>query len=129
LAELDARPPGVAGLSVSDEKLLVTSRALRLRRDRPEVFIGPECDYQPVATTTGNAVAVGRGLVGQAPQVIAVATRLAVSLAEYGGWREHSVAVPPGTWRELLTGNTYAGGSVALAHLLAELPVALLVQD
>ena len=37
------------------------SRTLRLRRDHPEWFIGPEATYAPVATTSGSALALSRG--------------------------------------------------------------------
>ena len=42
------------------------------------------------------------------------------------GWREHTVALPEGRWRDVLTGREVEGGSVRLADLLATLPVALL---
>ena len=50
LAALDA---GERPASFTDDaaKLLVTSRALRLRRDRPELFTG----YRPVAATGAAA--------------------------------------------------------------------------
>ncbi|MGN6301929.1 MAG: malto-oligosyltrehalose synthase [Angustibacter sp.] len=122
LASLDA---GQAPSGLDDEKLLVTSRALRLRREHPQWFTGPEAVYVPVATTTGNAIAFGRG-DGSGVQVVAVATRLSESLEAYGGWREHTVALPEGRWRAVLTGREVEGGSVRLADLLATLPVALL---
>ncbi|GAB3676252.1 malto-oligosyltrehalose synthase [Angustibacter aerolatus] len=124
LAALDA---GEAPGDVHDEKLLVTSRALRLRRDHPDWFVGDEAAYTPVATTTGNAVAVGRG-AGDRVEVVAVVTRLAVSLASYGGWREHTVSLPEGRWRDELTGREVDGGQVPLHALLGDLPVALLVR-
>jgi (1->4)-alpha-D-glucan 1-alpha-D-glucosylmutase len=122
LARLDAGQPR---RDLDDEKLLVVTGALRLRRDHPEWFVGHSSRYLPVATTTGNAVAVGRGDSAE-PQVVAVVTRLAVSLQQYGGWRQHTVSLPPGRWREVLTGHAFDGGSVLLADLLADLPVALL---
>lgn len=126
LAALDAgESPG----DLSDEKLLVTSRALRLRRAHPSWFSAGS--YLPVATTTGNAVAFGRGAGGgdgDEVQVVAVATRLAVSLADYGGWREHTLMLAPGQWQDVLTGRKVDGGAVRLADLLVDLPVALLVR-
>jgi (1->4)-alpha-D-glucan 1-alpha-D-glucosylmutase len=125
LAALDA---GRAPSDLADEKLLVTSRTLRLRREHPHWFTGPDAAYVPVATTTGNAIAVGRGL-GDDVQVVAVATRLAVSLDAYGGWREHAVSLPEGRWRDVLTDRELDGGSVRLADLLDTLPVALLTRS
>ena len=60
-------------------KLLVTSRALRLRRDRPELFTR----YTPmtvVGEAADHAIAFDRG------GALTVATRLPVGLAARGGW-------------------------------------------
>ncbi len=140
LARLDT---GARPQDLSDEKLLVTSRALRLRREHPEWFTGTTeapATYAAVATSTGNAVAFGRGSAavdGGAPQVVVVATRLAASLERLGGWGQHSVVLPEvtapdgsaGGWRDALTGARCPGGSVPLASLLQTMPVALLVRD
>jgi (1->4)-alpha-D-glucan 1-alpha-D-glucosylmutase len=125
LARLDG---GAAPADLDDEKLLVVSRALRLRRDHSPWFLGEDASYVPVATTTGNAVAVGRG-DADGVHVVAVLTRLSVSLAGYGGWHEHTVSLPEGSWRDLLSGRTTEGGPARLAELLADLPVALLVRQ
>jgi (1->4)-alpha-D-glucan 1-alpha-D-glucosylmutase len=124
LARLDS---GANPRDVDDEKLLVTSRTLRLRRDHPDWFVGESAQYHPVATTTGNAFAVGRG--DDDVRVVGVVTRLAVSLARYGGWQEHTVFVPDGAWRDVLTGREVQGGAVRLADLLDQLPVALLTRS
>ncbi|GII97962.1 maltooligosyl trehalose synthase [Sediminihabitans luteus] len=125
LARLDA---GEGARSLEDQKLLVTSRALRLRRERPETFVGPDAGYLPLPTSTPCALASARTLAG-APQVVTVATRLATTLARLGGWGEHTVVLPdaPHGWHDLLTGARHASGSLRLADLLASLPVALLV--
>jgi (1->4)-alpha-D-glucan 1-alpha-D-glucosylmutase len=124
LARLDA---GHAPADLDDEKLLVTSWLLRLRRQHPEWFVGPCAGYAPVATSTGNAVAFARGRL-PAARVVAVATRLPVALARRGGWGDHTITLPAGPWQELFTGNTVDGGSAPLAALLATLPVAVLVR-
>jgi (1->4)-alpha-D-glucan 1-alpha-D-glucosylmutase len=124
LAALDAGEPPA---SLDAEKLLVTSRALRLRRDHPEWFTGAAATYLPVATSSGNALAFARGDASGAA-VVTVATRLPVALARHGGWYEHTVALPAGTWRDVLTGREVAGGSAPLDDVLATLPVALLVR-
>jgi (1->4)-alpha-D-glucan 1-alpha-D-glucosylmutase len=123
LARLDA---GKAPQDLGDEKLLVTSRALRLRRERADVFVGAAAGYAPVATTTGNALAFSRGAT---PSVVTVATRLPVALARHGGWGEHQLFVPEAMWRDVLTGTVHPGGSVRLADLLATYPVALLARE
>ena len=94
---------------------IVVSRALRLRRDRPELFSG----YAPVAATgpaADHVVAFDRG------GAVTVGTRLPVRLERAGGWRDTAVTV---TGTDLLTGRSY-GGETRLAELLADYPVALL---
>ena len=127
LAHLDA---GEGTRDLDDEKLLVTSRALRLRRDHPEWFIGEHATYAAVPTASEHAVAVGRGDAGGI-QVVAVATRLEGRLRAAGGWGAASVALPEGDWVDLLSGAAVtrpADGEVELAVLLRALPVALLAR-
>ncbi|WP_338073888.1 malto-oligosyltrehalose synthase [Kineococcus siccus] len=124
LAALDA---GGAPADVDDEKLLVVSRTLRVRRDHPEAFLGEHAGYAAVPTSTGNAVAFARGPL-DAPVVVAVATRLPGSLERLGGWGEHTLALPAGSWRDAFTGADVPGGSVRIADVLDGLPVALLVR-
>jgi (1->4)-alpha-D-glucan 1-alpha-D-glucosylmutase len=100
-------------------KLLVTSRALRLRRDRPEWF----SRYLPVPAfgpAAAHALAFDRG------EVIAVATRLPIGLEADGGWRDTVLTVPARPWVDELTGTAFFGGEVPLGELLQRYPVALL---
>lgn len=122
LAHLDG---GGAPRDLDDEKLLVTSRALRLRRDLPEAFTGPDAGYEPVATSSGNALAFARGPVG-APEVVLVVTRRPGELDRLGGWGRHTVHLPDGSWTDVLTGAAWEGGGTLADDLLARLPVALL---
>jgi (1->4)-alpha-D-glucan 1-alpha-D-glucosylmutase len=124
-------------------KLLVTSRALLLRRDRPGWFAG---DYQPLTVSgaaAAHVVAFCRG--GQA---ITVATRLPARLRQSGGWRDTELAVPAGRWRDALTDTEYLATSsppagstttdaastviastrLMLSDLTRQLPVALLIR-
>jgi (1->4)-alpha-D-glucan 1-alpha-D-glucosylmutase len=119
---------GVAAAPEIDEsgrvKLLVVSRALAARRDRPELFTG----YAPVAASSSAAdhvVAFDRG------GAVTAVTRLPVGLGRRGGWGDTVVAVPAGDYRNVLTGQTVRAdsGGVAAAELFASLPVALLVRD
>ncbi len=99
-------------------KLLVTSRALRLRRDR--VLTG----YTPVAVdgpAAAHAVAFDRG------GVIAVATRLPIALDRDGGWADTVLKPSCQELTDVLTGRSFAGFDVRLGEILSTYPVALLV--
>jgi len=124
LAGLDRghQPAGLA-----EEKLLVTSRTLRVRRDHPEAFVGPDAGYQPLPCSTGAALAFAR-TSGQEPVSVTVATRLAAGLERLGGWGAHTVVLPEGSWLDVLTGRERGGGVVPLADLLDVFPVALLTR-
>ncbi|MGM1017412.1 MAG: malto-oligosyltrehalose synthase [Actinomycetota bacterium] len=100
-------------------KMLVTSRALRLRRDNPELF-GVYRTAVVEGAAADHAVAAHRG------GVTAVATRLPVGLARRGGWGDTVLMRPdiPGT--DVLTGRRIAPGPVRLAELLETYPVALI---
>jgi (1->4)-alpha-D-glucan 1-alpha-D-glucosylmutase len=123
LARLDG---GAEPADLSDEKLRVTSRALRLRREHPEWFTGPAASFRRLRTGTDHAFAVARG-DGAGDQVVAVVTRLAASL---DGWGDHALALPAGRWTDLLTGRSLdSTGEAALAGILDRLPVALLTRS
>ncbi|WP_261665102.1 malto-oligosyltrehalose synthase [Deinococcus sp. Marseille-Q6407] len=123
LQALDQADPGTDGCrppvdSRGDAKLLLTSRALRLRRDQPELF----GDYQPLwaqGERTQHAFAFSRG------GVVAVATRLPLGLERADGWGDTALTLPQGDWEEILTRQPFSG-TVRLADLLAHYPVALL---
>jgi len=121
-ARLDRLDGGAPPLDLGDEKLLVTSRALRLRRDHPEWFLGDDTTWARVATTTEHALAVGRG-DSRGVRVVAVVTRLAGSLTSWDG---ATVELPEGEWDDVLSGQRIPGGLVPLSAMLADLPVALL---
>jgi len=122
LAHLDG---GGTPRDLDDEKLLVTSRALRLRKALPHAFIGPDAGYEPIATSTGNALAFARGRAGS-QDVVLVLTRRPGELDRLGGWGRHTVFLPEGSWTDVLTGVTMDGGGVLVEDLLARMPVALL---
>ncbi len=123
---LEALDAGSRPSSFRDDaaKLLVTSRALRLRRDRPELFTG----YRPVEATGAAAdhlLAFDRGSDAK-PGAITLATRLPRGLEQQGGWRDTAVDLPVAVADEL-TGLTFGPGPVAVADILGDYPVALLV--
>jgi len=103
-------------------KLLVTSRTLRLRRQRPELFTG----YRPVyaeGRVPDHALAYDLG------GVVALATRLPVGLSRHGGWGDTALSLDGHSWTEVFTGTSYGGNRLAVAELLRTYPVALLVKE
>ncbi|WP_375386581.1 malto-oligosyltrehalose synthase [uncultured Microbacterium sp.] len=101
-------------------KLLVTSRALRLRRDRPGLFTR----YTPMTAVGGSSdhvIAFDRG------GALTVATRLPVGLAARGGWGDTVLLRHSGQAMDALTGRRFKGSEIAVADLLQTYPVALLV--
>jgi (1->4)-alpha-D-glucan 1-alpha-D-glucosylmutase len=121
LAEIDAGAPAPVD-ATGAAKLLVTSRALRLRRDRADLFTR----YTPM-TVAGpaedHAVAFDRG------GALAVATRLPVGLARRGGWGDTVLLRHPGPTVDVLTGRRFTGSSLRMADVLSTYPVALLTVD
>ncbi len=99
-------------------KLLVTTRALQLRRDRPELFTR----YAPLPVlgeSARHAVAFDRG------GAIAVGTRLSLGLRERG-WGDTELVLPGHPLVDVITAREFAGGPLLLADLLDRYPVALL---
>lgn len=119
LAELDTgRPPK----GLDEEKRRLTAVTLRLRRERPEWF-GASAGYEPLAArgeAAEHCVAFCR-----AGRVVTAVTRLPYGLQRAGGWRGTRLELPPGRWRDVLTGRE-TGGPVRLAELFDAGPVALL---
>jgi (1->4)-alpha-D-glucan 1-alpha-D-glucosylmutase len=100
-------------------KLLVVWTALRLRRDRPELFRG----YRPLpadGVAADHVVAYTRS-----PDLAVAVTRLPVGLAADGGWRDTVLPLPRGEWTDVLTGRPAA---TVLADQFDRYPVALLVR-
>jgi (1->4)-alpha-D-glucan 1-alpha-D-glucosylmutase len=131
LASQDTRPPSrpIAASEHSpdrldQEKLLVTSAALRLRRAHPGWFAG---SYEPLAAdgpAAGHAVAFSQG-----GAVITVATRLPAGLAAAGGWAGTTLPLPEGRWRDVFTGVIHEAPAPLMSDLTKRFPVALLVPE
>jgi (1->4)-alpha-D-glucan 1-alpha-D-glucosylmutase len=103
-------------------KLLVTSRVLRLRRQRPELFTS----YHPMfaeGRVGQHVFAFDRG------GVITVATRLPVGLSRHGGWHDTTLSLDGHSFTEVFTNTSYGGSHLAVADLLHTYPVALLVKE
>jgi (1->4)-alpha-D-glucan 1-alpha-D-glucosylmutase len=115
---------------LDDDKIRVTALALRARREHPEAFVGPDSSYTGLATTSEHALAFARGDAG-GPHAVTVVTRAAGRLVEGGGFGDAVVDVPEGRWHDVLAGRSFTAGDagLALADVLAERPVALLVRE
>jgi (1->4)-alpha-D-glucan 1-alpha-D-glucosylmutase len=125
LEQLDAGdlPPSFTDQAA---KLLVTSRALRLRRNRPQLFTG----YRPVNASgpaAGHLLAFDRGTPA-APGALTLATRLPYGLERDGGWRDTAVELEY-AMKDELTGTGFGPGTVKITDILRTYPVALLVPE
>ncbi|MFP7759982.1 malto-oligosyltrehalose synthase [Marisediminicola sp. LYQ85] len=101
-------------------KLLVVSRALRTRRDHPELFTR-YVGVPAFGARADNVVAFDRG------GAITVATRLPLGLARDGGWDDTIIELAGRPVVDVLTNRRFDGGTIPLSELLATYPVALLV--
>ncbi|GII75198.1 malto-oligosyltrehalose synthase [Sphaerisporangium rufum] len=114
---------GAGGDSWDADKLHVTASALRVRSR-----LDPVAPYAPIETGDPgepgeHAIAFARG-----EQAVVVATRFPAGLARRGGFGAATLTLPPGRWRDVLTGAPHTG-RVPFAHLLARYPVALLEKE
>ena len=121
--------PASKPADLDDEKLLVTSRALRLRREHPEWFVGAGSAYVPLPTSTGQRGRVRprrrRADVRAVARGHPAAASRSTGTAAGASTRSRCRRAP---WRDVLTGREVAGGTVQLADLLADLPVAFLLR-
>ena len=92
--DFDARRRALAALDAGERpasylddaaKLLVTSRALRLRRDRPELFTG----YRPLRPPGGRRAPARRSTAAAAGGALTLATRLPRGLEQQGRLAGH----------------------------------------
>ncbi|HRO30529.1 malto-oligosyltrehalose synthase [Citricoccus sp.] len=107
-------------------KLLVTSRALRARREHPEWFNRYQ-DLDVLGEAADHVVAFSRG------GCITLATRWPLGLADEGGWGDTAVVLPRQAVVDLVTGRRFGGaftdGTTRLAEIFEHHPVALLVPE
>jgi (1->4)-alpha-D-glucan 1-alpha-D-glucosylmutase len=104
-------------------KLFLIQRLLRLRRERPELFV-PDATYRPLLVEgrkMEHVIAFARG-----DDLVVVATRLVLGLGD--GWGATMVELGPGEWRSVITGNVHEG-RIAMGPLLAGFPVNVLVRN
>jgi (1->4)-alpha-D-glucan 1-alpha-D-glucosylmutase len=106
--------------SLTHPKIRVVTAALRLRRDRPDIFL--DGGYRPVSATGAareHVVAFQRGA-----DVLVAVSRWTVRLAETG-WGDTLLTLPDGMWRDRITGARLSG-PIPVAEVFADLPVSLL---
>jgi len=125
LAELrDADPARV--LARADDgapKLWLISRLLEQRRRRPELF--ESSTYTPLAALGAKAQHV---VSFARDRLLVIVPRLLVGLG--GDWGDTTIELPPGRWKNLLTGDESQGGSpVAMSQMLQSFPVAVLAAE
>jgi (1->4)-alpha-D-glucan 1-alpha-D-glucosylmutase len=111
--------PELALEATGSAKLRVTQQALLARREHPGLFLG----YAPLKATGVRAphlIAFDRG------GAITLATRLPVALKAAGGWGDTAVTLPE-ELRDAISGRRFSG-DVAVADVLRDLPVALLLR-
>ncbi len=105
-------------------KLWTIHRALTLRRAHPDWF-GETASYTPLAVTGAkarHAIAFVRG-----DNALTVVQRWPLSLAE--DWADTAIDLPTGRWKNHLTDEPVLGGSIPLAELFQDFPVALLTKE
>jgi len=105
-------------------KLWVIRQTLAIRQRCPQAF-GPEGTFRPLwpgGARAQHAVAFCRG-----ETVITLVPRLVIRLAD--DWRNTTLEIPRGDWRNAFTGERRQGGETAVASLLAEFPVCLLTRE
>jgi (1->4)-alpha-D-glucan 1-alpha-D-glucosylmutase len=103
-------------------KLLLTQRALHLRRRRSEAF-GPKGDYEPLwaeGEKASHLVAFARG----GGELVVAVPRLVMGLGP--DWGDTTLPLPPGRFTDALDGERTFEGNVVAADLLAPFPVAVL---
>ncbi len=104
-------------------KLWLIQRILRSRAERGDLLAG-SAPYRPLSAQgprSGHVVAFQRG-----ENSITVIPRLVLGLR--GDWGDTSLDLASGHWRNELSGEVLAAGSIALGALLREFPVAWLTR-
>ncbi len=127
LSELEAGMPVEDILKRMDfgmPKLWVLHCALKLRRQRPDLF-GADGDFNPLVIEGRKSDhAVGYLRAGSLATIV---PRWNMKLA--GNWSNTTVELPGERWRSVLTDEVLNGGRVPMPNLLRRFPVALLVKE
>lgn len=113
----DSRDPG-------SPKMWVIHKALRLRRDRPECF-GADAAYIPIMAEGPKRQHLAAYL--RSESIATLVPRWTLKLGD--SWSFTTVALPEGTWKNILTGDVVRGGRVRVQSLMQRFPVALLTKE
>ncbi len=107
-------------------KLHVVHTALQLRNQHPDWF-GRDAAFTPIAAEGAKACHLVAFLRGD--HVVTLAPRHPMTLAN--AWQDTSIDLPAGMWRNRMTGKGIeaSGGSITVASLLQDFPVALLTRE
>src|ERR1700679_461649 len=97
---------------------------LTLRREHPEWF-GREAAYRPITAEGAKSDHVVAYLRGDSVAVIV--PRWSLKLG--GNWSSTALELPPGKWRNRLTGESVTAGRLRVQILLERFPVALLTRE
>ena len=106
-------------------KMFVLRHALATRRARAAAFERGS-SYLPLTVTGAHASRVVA--FARSGEVATVVPRLVMGLKDRG-WGDTSVTLPPGSWRNVFTGERYPDSALRVESLWATFPVALLVLD
>jgi (1->4)-alpha-D-glucan 1-alpha-D-glucosylmutase len=114
---VDASVRELAG-DLSAAKLWTIRRVLGLRRKHPARFAGA---YRALDASGPHAHRVFAFMRGD--DLVTIVPRLGVHA---DGFRDTALVLPPGAWRDVLSDQTFPGGTCAVAPLWRSLPIALL---
>jgi (1->4)-alpha-D-glucan 1-alpha-D-glucosylmutase len=125
LAEVRGMGPEQALARAADgaSKLWLIARLLDLRRSRPDLFEGT--GYAPLTAVGAKARHV---LSFVRDGLLVVVPRLLIGLG--GDWAGTSLELPPGRWKNVLTGDELDGdAAIQVDRMLQTFPVAVLATD
>jgi (1->4)-alpha-D-glucan 1-alpha-D-glucosylmutase len=109
-----------SGGELGAAKLWTIHRVLGLRSRTPALLAAPYRALAASGTHARRVFAFARG-----DDLVTVVPRLGVRAS---GWQDTALALPPGTWRDVLTGREVGGGLQAVAALWRSFPIALLLR-
>ena len=138
------RGPGpMAILSAADEglpKLWLTRQALRLRRDRPDLY-GPQASYRPLASNGPAAQHVVAFVRAEAAVTVVPRHPFKLTRGRLGArllppasrWHDTHLDLPAGRWLDRLSGERHVvrpdAHGIRVARVLRRFPVALLTRE